>query len=66
MTCSETRDLLSAWLDEALDDHEREQVEAHLAGCPESAASSKGFVRRCRFSPRSSMPGLRWDSWTRS
>ena len=35
MTCPETRDLLSAWLDQALDAHEREQVEAHLAGCPE-------------------------------
>ena len=35
MTCPETRDLLSAWLDQALDAHERERVEAHLAGCPE-------------------------------
>lgn len=43
MTCSETRDLLSAWLDQALDDHEREQVEAHLAGCPECRRELEGL-----------------------
>ena len=43
MTCSETRDLLSAWLDQALDAHEREQVEAHLAGCPECCRELEGL-----------------------
>jgi Putative zinc-finger len=43
MTCSETRDLLSAWLDQALDPHEREQVEAHLAGCPECRRELEGL-----------------------
>ena len=43
MTCSETRDLLSAWLDQALDPHEREQVEAHLAGCPECCRELEGL-----------------------
>jgi putative zinc finger protein len=35
MTCLQTRELLSAWLDQALDAREREGVEAHLAGCPD-------------------------------
>jgi hypothetical protein len=43
MTCSETRELLSAWLDQALDDHERERVEAHLAGCPECRRELEGL-----------------------
>jgi Putative zinc-finger len=43
MTCSETRDLLSAWLDQALDAHEREGVEAHLAGCPECRRELEGL-----------------------
>jgi pyruvate/2-oxoglutarate dehydrogenase complex dihydrolipoamide acyltransferase (E2) component len=43
MTCSETRDLLSAWLDQALDAHEREQVEAHLASCPECRRELEGL-----------------------
>jgi len=43
MTCSETRDLLSAWLDQALDAHEREQVQAHLAGCPECRRELEGL-----------------------
>jgi Putative zinc-finger len=43
MTCSEARDLLSAWLDQALDAHEREQVEAHLAGCPECRRELEGL-----------------------
>jgi len=43
MTCSETRELLSAWLDQALDDHERERIEAHLAGCPECRRELEGL-----------------------
>lgn len=43
MTCPETRDLLSGWLDQALDAHEREQVEAHLAGCPECRRELEGL-----------------------
>jgi hypothetical protein len=43
MTCSETRDLLSAWLDQALEAHEREGVEAHLAGCPECRRELEGL-----------------------
>ena len=35
MTCPETRELLSAWLDQALDAREGEEVEVHLAGCPD-------------------------------
>jgi hypothetical protein len=43
MTCPETRDLLSAWLDQALDAHEREQVETHLGGCPECRRELEGL-----------------------
>jgi hypothetical protein len=43
MTCPETRDLLSAWLDQALEAHEHEQVEAHLAGCPECRGELEGL-----------------------
>jgi len=35
MTCDETRDTLSAYLDEALGPDERSLVAAHLEGCPE-------------------------------
>ncbi len=35
MTCDETRDTLSAYLDEALAPDERSLVDAHLAGCAE-------------------------------
>ena len=35
MTCDETRDTLSAYLDEALAPDERSLVAAHLLGCPE-------------------------------
>lgn len=35
MTCDETRDTLSAYLDEALAPEERSLVDAHLAGCAE-------------------------------
>ena len=33
MNCHEIRELLSAWLDEVLDDAERTAVDQHLAGC---------------------------------
>lgn len=35
MTCDETRDLLSAYLDEGVDPDERSRVDAHLEGCAE-------------------------------
>ena len=35
MTCDETRDLLSAYLDEAVDPDDRSRVDAHLEGCDE-------------------------------
>src|SRR5262245_7278423 len=35
MSCDETRELLSAWLDEALDARERAAVDAHVHGCAE-------------------------------
>ncbi len=43
MTCSETRELLSALLDQALDARERQQVEAHLADCPDCRRELKGL-----------------------
>ena len=43
MTCHETRDLLSALLDEALEAHERAEVEAHLAGCPDCRRELEGL-----------------------
>lgn len=43
MTCPETRELLSALLDEALDVREREQVEAHLTGCPDCRRELEGL-----------------------
>jgi len=43
MTCSETRELLSAWLDQALDAREREEVEVHLAGCSDCRRELEGL-----------------------
>ena len=43
MTCDETRELLSALLDEALDTGERAAVEAHLAGCPDCRRELDGL-----------------------
>jgi len=43
MTCDETRGLLSALLDEALDTDERAEVEAHLAGCPDCRRELEGL-----------------------
>ena len=43
MTCNETRELLSALLDEALDTGERAQVETHLAGCAECRRELEGL-----------------------
>ncbi len=43
MTCDETRELLSALLDEALDTGERARVEAHLAGCAECRRELDGL-----------------------
>ena len=43
MTCHETRELLSALLDEALDSRERAEVDAHLAGCPDCRRELEGL-----------------------
>jgi hypothetical protein len=43
MTCDETRELLSALLDEALDSGERARVEAHLAGCSDCRRELDGL-----------------------
>src|SRR5215813_3277462 len=43
MTCDETRELLSALLDEALDTGERARVEAHLVGCPDCRREVDGL-----------------------
>jgi len=43
MTCDETRELLSALLDEALDAGERARVEAHLVGCPDCRREVDGL-----------------------
>lgn len=44
MNCHETRELLSAWLDdEALDTSERAAVDAHLAGCAECRRELEGL-----------------------
>ena len=43
MTCDETRGLLSALLDEALDTGEHAEVEAHLAGCPDCRRELDGL-----------------------
>ena len=43
MTCDETRGLLSALLDGALDTGERARVEAHLAGCPDCRRELDGL-----------------------
>jgi len=43
MSCQETRELLSAWLDEALDVRERAAVDAHLAGCADCRRELEGL-----------------------
>ncbi len=43
MTCDETRELLSALLDEALDAGERARVEAHLMSCPDCRRELDGL-----------------------
>src|SRR5262249_30322657 len=43
MTCDETKGLLSALLDEALDAGERARVEAHLVGCPDCRRELDGL-----------------------
>jgi Putative zinc-finger len=43
MTCDETRELLSALLDEALDTGERAEVEAHLGGCADCRRELDGL-----------------------
>src|SRR5262249_46335176 len=43
MTCDETRELLSALLDEALDAGARARVEAHLVGCPDCRRELDGL-----------------------
>ena len=43
MTCPETRERLSALLDEGLDARERAEVEAHLAGCPDCRRELAGL-----------------------
>jgi len=43
MTCSETRELLSGLLDQALDAREREEVEVHLAGCSDCRREMEGL-----------------------
>ena len=43
MSCLETRELLSAWLDEALDVRERAAVDAHLAACADCRREVEGL-----------------------
>jgi len=43
MSCQETRELLSAWLDEALDVRERAAVDAHLFECADCRRELEGL-----------------------
>jgi hypothetical protein len=43
MNCYETRELLSTLLDEALDTREREEIQAHLDGCPDCRRELDGL-----------------------
>ncbi len=45
MTCEETREQFSAWVDQALSPAEREQVAAHLAACADCPRELDRFAR---------------------
>ena len=45
MTCEETREQFSAWVDQALSPREREQVAAHLAACADCPRELDRFAR---------------------
>jgi hypothetical protein len=45
MTCREYRDLMMAYLDEELDEHQRKAFEGHLASCRECSEELAQFQR---------------------
>ncbi len=45
MTCEECRDHLSAFLDRELDAYRRQEVQAHVAGCPSCAEDVSALER---------------------
>ena len=45
MTCQDHKDLMMAYLDNELDDEQRQAFEAHLASCPDCAREMKGFAK---------------------
>lgn len=45
MTCQDHKDLMMAYLDNELDDEQREAFEQHLASCPECAREMKEFAK---------------------
>ncbi len=45
MTCQEYKDLMMAYLDNELDDEQRQIFEQHLASCPECAKELKEFEK---------------------
>jgi len=45
MTCQEYKDLMMAYLDNELDDEQRQAFEQHLATCPECAKELKEFEK---------------------
>ena len=63
MTCDETRELCSAYLDEALAPDERRLVDAHLAGCAECRRELEALARHVallqRVEPARAPRGLR-------
>ncbi len=56
MECRDTRDLISEYLDGALDDGPRAEVEAHLGGCASCAADAAELRKTWQLLERA--PGL--------
>jgi predicted anti-sigma-YlaC factor YlaD len=45
MTCQDHKDLMMAYLDNELDDEQRQAFEQHLASCPDCATEMKEFAK---------------------
>ncbi|HYM15235.1 MAG TPA: zf-HC2 domain-containing protein [Dehalococcoidia bacterium] len=73
MTCTETRDLLSDYIDDDLAAGARSHVEAHLAGCEGCRSRQRALRRTVRFVqthasalPDVTRPGATYARFTRA